>query len=168
MTTVTESRPGKQGEPPPKAGLQERVSDVITGFCGDMKFVYVHIALFAIWISTKGFGSDAFPFNFLTMAVSLEAIFLSTFILISQNRQQAMADANNELVQSRLLQMLDDVISDEKLDLKNEALIGKLLNKIDVERISPIIDHVTRIGECVARIETAVKMPPHEPPARSA
>jgi uncharacterized membrane protein len=136
--------------------LQERVSDVITGFCGDMRFVYVHVAAFAIWIGTKGFGNDSFPFNFLTMAVSLEAIFLSTFILISQNRQQAIADANNKLVQARLLQMLDDVISDEKLDLMNEEMISALLKRIDVERISPIADHVNAIADCVARIEAKV------------
>ncbi|MDP9236020.1 MAG: DUF1003 domain-containing protein [Chloroflexota bacterium] len=141
----------------PQSGLQERASDVITGFCGDMKFVYVHVALFAVWIGTRGFGQDHFPFNFLTMAVSLEAIFLSTFILISQNRQQAIADANNQLIQQRLLQMLDDVISDEKLDLKNEDLIRKLLTRIDVERISPIMAHIKDISECVARIEAGVQ-----------
>jgi uncharacterized membrane protein len=80
----------QQPSPAPR-GLQERASDVITAFCGDMKFVYLHGAFFVLWIATKGFGNDHFPFNFLTMAVSLEAIFLSTFILISQNRQQAIA-----------------------------------------------------------------------------
>lgn len=138
------------------SGLQERVSDVITGFCGDMRFVYLHALLFAVWIATKGFGNDAFPFNFLTMTVSLEAIFLSTFILISQNRQQAIADANNKLVQARLLQMLDDVVSDEKLDLKNEDMISVLLNRIDVEHIKPIADQVEAIVAAVKRVETAL------------
>ncbi len=139
--------------PAEQRDLQERISDVITAFCGDMKFVYVHVIAFAVWIATKGFGSDSFPFNFLTMAVSLEAIFLSTFILISQNRQQAIADANNKLVQARLLQMLDDVISDEKLDLKNEDMISVLLNRIDIEHIRPIADQVDAVAACVARIE---------------
>lgn len=135
--------------------LQERVSDAITGFCGDMRFVYLHAVAFAIWIGTKGFGSDSFPFNFLTMTVSLEAIFLSTFILISQNRQQAIADANNKLVQERLLQMLNDVISDEKLDLKNEQMISTILNRIDVEHIKPMADRVDEIHATIKRIETA-------------
>jgi uncharacterized membrane protein len=134
-------------------GLQERVSDVITGFCGDMRFVYIHAIAFAVWIATKGFGNDAFPFNFLTMTVSLEAIFLSTFILISQNRQQAIADANNKLVQTRLMQMLDDVISDEKLDLKNEEMISVILNRIDVEHIKPIAEQVQEIHDAIKRIE---------------
>lgn len=144
----------------PPRGFQERASDVITAFCGDMKFVYIHAVLFAIWIATKGFGNDKFPFNFLTMAVSLEAIFLSTFILISQNRQQAVAEANNKAVQDNLLQMLNDVISDEKLDLMNEAMISKLLEKIDVERISPIVEHVKEIAACVARIEAGQRPAP--------
>ena len=155
MATAT-TAPERLTTPEPRQGLQERVSDVITGFCGDMRFVYVHVAAFAIWIGTKGFGNDAFPFNFLTMTVSLEAIFLSTFILISQNRQQAIADANNKLVQARLLQMLNDVISDEKLDLMNEEMISALLKRIDVERISPIAEHVNAIAESVARIEARV------------
>ncbi len=142
--------------PAEQRGLQERISDVITAFCGDMRFVYVHVIAFGVWIATKGFGSDAFPFNFLTMTVSLEAIFLSTFILISQNRQQAIADANNKLVQARLLKMLDDVVSDEQLDLKNEDMISVLLNRIDVEHIKPIADQVDVVAACVARIERAL------------
>ena len=148
-----------QPAPQPPRGLQERASDLITAFCGDMKFVYIHAALFALWIATKGFGNDHFPFNFLTMAVSLEAIFLSTFILISQNRQQAIADANNKLVEERLLQMLRDVVTDEKLDLKNEDMLGVLLNRIDVEHIRPIADKVDATSAMCARIEAALAKP---------
>lgn len=133
--------------------MQERISDIITGFCGDMRFVYIHTLLFAIWIGTRGFGSDEFPFNFLTMAVSLEAIFLSTFILISQNRQQAVAEANNKIVQDRLLQMLNDVIGDEELDLNNEHLIQELLHRIDVEHIRPIATKLDEVAACITRIE---------------
>lgn len=73
--------------------LEDRLADVITQFSGSMTFVYLHAAVFAVWILTQGFGVDAFPFNFLTMAVSLEAIFLSTFVMISQNRQAALQSA---------------------------------------------------------------------------
>ena len=137
----------------PPSGFQQRVSDAITAFCGDLRFVYLHTLIFAIWIATAGFGHDKFPFNFLTMAVSLEAIFLSTFILISQNRQQAIADANNKTVQNALLQMLRDVVSDEKLDQKNEEMIQKLLDRIDVEHIQPIAAKVAEIAGAVPRIE---------------
>jgi uncharacterized membrane protein len=142
----------------PAPSLQDRISDTITTFCGDIRFVYLHAAFFAVWIATKGFGSDTFPFNFLTMAVSLEAIFLSTFILISQNRQQAAADAHNEMVQQALIKMLNDVVSDEKLDQMNEKMIAELLRRLDVERVQPIAQHVASIADCVARIEQ--RLPP--------
>ncbi len=158
QTTTAMTQPGTV----PREGVEQRISDAITSFCGKMLFVYVHVAFFALWIATRGFGQDSFPFNFLTMAVSLEAIFLSTFILISQNRQQAQADAHNDAVQERLQQMVRDVISDEKLDQANEKMISELLHRIDVERVQPIADHVNSIAECVQRIEAALKLPPPE------
>ena len=150
---------------PAHESFEQRISDAITSFCGKMLFVYVHIVAFTVWIATKGFGNDSFPFNFLTMAVSLEAIFLSTFILISQNRQQALAEARNEQVQERLQQMLRDVIGDEKLDIQNEEMINTLLQRIDVERVQPIAQHVDSIAACVGRIEAALNMPGGNAPA---
>lgn len=80
--------------------LSDRVADVITRFAGSMTFVVVHVVWFAVWIALR---VEAFPFGLLTMIVSLEAIFLSTFVLISQNRaderRQMMADHEWELVQ---------------------------------------------------------------------
>ena len=71
--------------------LQGRIADAITSFSGRMIFAYVHITWFGLWIllNTGHFGVhvfDPFPYGLLTMLVSLEAIFLSTFVLISQNR----------------------------------------------------------------------------------
>ncbi len=71
--------------------LQGRIADAITSFSGRMIFAYVHILWFGFWIlfNTGRFGVrvfDPFPYGLLTMIVSLEAIFLSTFVLISQNR----------------------------------------------------------------------------------
>jgi uncharacterized membrane protein len=68
---------------------QLRVADAITRFAGSMMFVWIHVGLFALWILLLGYGLavDPFPFGFLTMIVSLEAIFLSTFVMIGQNRQ---------------------------------------------------------------------------------
>jgi uncharacterized membrane protein len=84
--------------------LATRISDVIAGFCGSIVFVWVHVAWFSAWlfINThaaipKGLRFDAPPYPILTLTVSLEAIFLSTFILISQNRQQVVADHRNNL-----------------------------------------------------------------------
>jgi uncharacterized membrane protein len=72
---------------------QLRLADRITAFAGAMLFVWIHAVLFGLWIATDGLGitQDPFPFNFLTMVVSLEAIFLSTFVMIGQNRQAEFA-----------------------------------------------------------------------------
>jgi uncharacterized membrane protein len=71
--------------------LQNRVADAITNFAGSMIFVYVHVVWFALWIVLR---VESYPFGLLTMIVSLEAIFLSTFVMISQNR----ADAKREVL----------------------------------------------------------------------
>src|SRR5947209_4161084 len=71
-----------------KRTIAEQLSERVAKFCGSMMFVYVHIAWFGIWIVVNNVAStpfDPYPFTFLTLVVSLEAIFLSTFILISQN-----------------------------------------------------------------------------------
>jgi uncharacterized membrane protein len=70
---------------------QNRIADKITAFSGSMAFVYIHILWFGCWI---GFGVEKYPFGLLTMIVSLEAIFLSTFVMISQNR----ADAKRQVI----------------------------------------------------------------------
>jgi uncharacterized membrane protein len=79
---------------------QNRIADRITSFAGSMMFVYVHILWFGVWILFK---VEHYPFGLLTMIVSLEAIFLSTFVMISQNRadekRQVLADHQWTLVQ---------------------------------------------------------------------
>jgi uncharacterized membrane protein len=86
-----------------KRTLAIRISDAITAFSGSILFLGIHVLWFAGWIflNVGLFSSvgefDPFPFGLLTMVVSLEAIFLSTFVLISQNRMQAAADRRAEL-----------------------------------------------------------------------
>jgi uncharacterized membrane protein len=103
--------------------LQNRIADAITTFAGSMTFVYIHIIWFGCWI---GFGVEKYPFGLLTMIVSLEAIFLSTFVMISQNRadakRQVIADAQWKTVQeeeSQNEQLLD--ISQRILKLTQEV-----------------------------------------------
>ena len=80
-----------------------RTADKITTFAGSMRFVYIHIAWFGVWIALNvglaglGWEFDRYPFGLLTMVVSLEAIFLATFVMISQNRQGARADLRAEI-----------------------------------------------------------------------
>ena len=92
--------------------LQSRIADAITNFAGSMTFVYVHIVWFALWIVM---GVEHYPFGLLTMVVSLEAIFLSTFVMISQNRadarRQVLADAQWQTVQTE--------------EHQNEQIIGR-------------------------------------------
>jgi uncharacterized membrane protein len=72
---------------------QLRLADRITAFAGTMTFVWIHVAIFGAWVASGLFGADNYPFQFLTFVVSLEAIFLSTFVLIGQNRQSAFQQA---------------------------------------------------------------------------
>ena len=96
---------------------QNRVADKITAFSGSMLFVYIHIIWFGCWI---GFGVEKYPFGLLTMIVSLEAIFLSTFVMISQNR----ADAKRQVVANQQWQTVkeEDTQNRELLDLSNQIL----------------------------------------------
>jgi uncharacterized membrane protein len=96
---------------------QNQVADHVTAFSGSMLFVYIHILWFGCWI---GFGVEEYPFGLLTMIVSLEAIFLSTFVMISQNRadakRQALADQQWMTVQE------EDRQNTELLDLSKQIL----------------------------------------------
>ena len=74
------------------ADVQLRIADKITGFAGSMNFVYLHIALFATWMLVI----EKSPWPTLTLIVSLEAIFLSTFVMIAENRQAAFQQAKSD------------------------------------------------------------------------
>jgi uncharacterized membrane protein len=97
--------------------VQNRIADEITKFAGSMMFVYIHILWFGSWIL---FRVEHYPFGLLTMIVSLEAIFLSTFVMISQNR----ADAKREVVANQQWRMVreEDRQNVELLDLSKQIL----------------------------------------------
>jgi len=135
--------------------VQNRIADAITSFSGCMVFAYIHVIWFGVWILLNDgyFGIrpfDPFPYGLLTMVVSLEAIFLSTFVLISQNRQSEEAErradldlhigllAEHEL--TRVLQMLDaiqdklgivDDVDSELADLEMETRPEDVLAEIE-------------------------------------
>ena len=113
---------------------QERLADFVTEFSGRMAFVYFHIVWFGIWIvyNLGLFGSqpfDPFPYGLLTMIVSLEAIFLATFVLISQNRLSVEADRRADLdlqigllaeyEMTRVLKMLDAI--QDQMGIENDS-----------------------------------------------
>jgi uncharacterized membrane protein len=99
------------------ANLQNRIADAITRFAGSMAFVYFHVIWFAGWIIFK---VEGYPYGLLTMIVSLEAIFLSTFVMISQNRadfkRQAAADQQWKMVQD------EDQQNRQLIELSNQIL----------------------------------------------
>ena len=108
--------------------LSNRIADAMTAFSGSMAFVVVHAVWFAVWIVANlvlARPFDAFPFGLLTMIVSLEAIFLSTFVLISQNRQSA-----RQAVRGRI-----EFETDIQSDVWSELIAEKLgIDKAEVDR----------------------------------
>jgi len=108
----------------------DRVASAITRFCGSMPFVWIHVVWFTIWIiANTVFLSkpiDPYPFSFLTLVVSLEAIFLSTFIMIAENRQERIAERRSHLdLQINLLA--------EQENTKTLELLEKIANKLGVD-----------------------------------
>ena len=101
---------------------QLRLADKITAFAGSMTFVWVHCAIFAFWIASGLFGADRYPFQFLTFVVSLEAIFLSTFVMIGQNRSAAFQQAK-----------ADHDFQTEELELQTNTEITKAIHSMVVE-----------------------------------
>jgi uncharacterized membrane protein len=101
-----------------RKSVDNRIADTITAFTGSMPFVFVHVIWFTLWI---GLGVERYPFGLLTMIVSLEAIFLTSFVLISQNRadekRQVLADSEWHTVQKedqqneQLLQMVSQILA---------------------------------------------------------
>jgi uncharacterized membrane protein len=107
------------------ANVQSRIADVITGFAGSMSFVYVHIVWFAFWILLP---VEKYPFGLLTMIVSLEAIFLSTFVMISQNRadarHQVFADSQYEMIQDEKKQNVDLLEQGKRIEQLTQSVLS--------------------------------------------
>lgn len=143
-------------------GIHERIADLITSFSGRMIFVYIHVLWFSAWIlfniglfDLKPF--DPYPFGLLTMIVSLEAIFLATFVLISQNRMSKESEHRSDLVMHisilaeheltlalRMLDAIQDKMGieterkDELADLETEIKPEDVL--AEIERLQGIIN----------------------------
>lgn len=132
-----------------KKGRQERIADALTRFSGSMLFVCVHAIWFGFWIALNGGWLGVTPFDpsfsLLTLIVSLEAIFLSTFVLISQNRASAIADKRAELdLQinllseheiTRLLTLMDAVADHLGLDLERRPELEELKKDVPAQQV---------------------------------
>ena len=150
IDTMAEVRAAEQAH----ATLQDRLADGLTRFSGNMWFVYVHVVWFGWWIAqNEGWVGhwrfDPFPFGLLTLIVSLEAIFLATFVLISQNRAAVVADMRADLdlqidllAEYQVTQLLllirgvgekvgvDNCSTQELQELSRPVAVGEIINEL--------------------------------------
>lgn len=110
------------------ADVQARLADAITKFAGSMTFVYVHIVAFAVWMLLV----EGSPWPTLTLVVSLEAIFLSTFVMIGQNRAAAFQQAK-----------ADHDFREQELELKDNTEITRLIHILTQELHDRLLDSKT-------------------------
>ena len=111
------------------ASRQLRVADWITGFAGSMNFVYLHVLLFTVWM----LFIESKPWPTLTLIVSLEAIFLSTFVMIGQNRQAAFQQAK-----------ADHDFNEQELELKTNTQITREIHTLTTELHNRLLPRPTR------------------------
>lgn len=150
--------------------LQGRVADIITTFSGSMAFVWIHAVWFGLWVLLN-IGLlhiphisefDPFPFGLLTMIVSLEAIFLSTFVLISQNRLAAASEKRAELdlqvnllaeqKATKVLEMLAQIT--EQLDSMGDRFNFKPDPEVQALKVSPEPQEVLQVIEETVKDES--------------
>jgi uncharacterized membrane protein len=118
-TVVRQRHPGHlEVERQRAADVQLRIADGITRFAGSMNFVYLHVVLFGLWMVLV----EVDPWPKLTLVVSLEAIFLSTFVMIGQNRQSAFQQAKAD----------HDFVAQE-LELKTNTELTREIHQLTVE-----------------------------------
>ena len=113
------------------ADVQLRIADAITGFAGSMRFVYLHAIVFALWMVLV----ESDPWPKLTLIVSLEAIFLSTFVMIGQNRQAAFQQAK-----------ADHDFVEQELELKTNTELTRAVHELTLEIHRRVLDASPREG----------------------
>lgn len=133
-----------------REGRQQRIADRVTRFTGSMLFVYIHLTLFGVWIVGNLGAIPAFPvfdpsFVVLAMFASVEAIFLSTFVLISQNRMAALADRRADLdlqvslltehELTRLITLVKEVAVKLEVEHADETEIEELEQDVAPEKV---------------------------------
>jgi uncharacterized membrane protein len=140
----------------------DRFADLVARFCGSITFVWVHAAVFAAWIAWNALPVlphfDPYPFTFLTLCVSLEAIFLSSFILIQQMR---ITERRNQLdLQINLLA--------EQENTKMLQLLDRMAKKMglydDDDPEIEVLEQATRPETLARQIEDAIREQNGEPP----
>ncbi len=136
----------------------DRMAAFIARFCGSMPFVWLHVAGFSMWIVFNSFPGldhfDPYPFTFLTLVVSLEAIFLSAFILISQNYELRISDRRNQLdlqinllteqENTKMLQLLERIAQKVGVDDPGDTDLRILTEDTDPEKLISQIEQAQR------------------------
>jgi len=131
--------------------ITERIADLMTSIFGSMTFLLINVIFFALWVlintnQIEGINSfDPFPFSLLTAIVSLEAIILAVFVLISQNRNSKVDDLREEthlqinLIAekeiTKLMKMMEILLEKNGVDLSQDPELKKLLKPISEEEI---------------------------------
>jgi len=151
-------------------GPVERTADALTAFAGSTPFLLLHVAWFCIWIPwnsglLRTFGLrpfDPYPFGFLTMVVSLEAIFLSIFVLMAQSRESAIAELREEVTLQVNLRMEEEVTKTLQLvaglyarlghQIGEDADLRDMLRPLDANGIEK--DLMEQIEACTRRIRS--------------
>lgn len=153
VKTIAEMEDAAQAQ----QSMADRVADRITRFCGSMLFVWVHVIWFTLWIlgntALLPTPIDPYPFSFLTLVVSLEAIFLSTFIMISGNRQERINERRNHLdLQINLLA--------EQENTKVLKLLEAIANKMGIDPSDDpdveILEQATRPEKLIEQIDESI------------
>lgn len=141
-----------------RMAVSDRIANWISALAGSMIFVCLHVAWFASWILVNttrvGWQFDAFPYGLLTMIVSLEAIFLSTFVLISQNRQSLLADRRSkidlqvnlisELEVTKLMGLVSEIHQHLGLSEGQDVEVERMQERTHVARLADAVDAAER------------------------
>jgi uncharacterized membrane protein len=140
-----------------KRTLSEKIADWMTETFGSMGFLLLNVIWFAAWIlinigAVPGIQPfDPFPFGLLTMIVSLEAIILAIFVLISQNRAEKIDDLRQEIdlqvdiitedEMTKLLQMVSILLEKQGVDVASDSVLQSMLEPTSVEKIEEALEH---------------------------
>src|SRR5580692_5293751 len=141
-----------------KRSISARIGDAIASHAGKMWFIVFHAVWFSLWLwlnseSKSRFAFDPFPFQLLSTIVSLESIFLSLFILMSQNRSNVQADQRNHLdlqinllseeENTKMLQMLQAICAHHKLAIGKDPAIMAMARRTDIgDVLSELQEHL--------------------------
>jgi uncharacterized membrane protein len=137
--------------------ISDHIADGISSFAGSMVFVALHVVWFCAWIllGFSGLGFDPFPFNLLTMTVSLEAIFLSTFVLISENRQAVLSEKRAKL------DLQVNMISEQEVT-KLISMVARISEHLGISFDDPEVQHmqepthVRNLADHMEKVEASV------------